>query len=62
MTNDTRFKVAILYPGDAEQRKTAAPGTSRFLPVFRALADLGLQVEPVTSINCPTARRNGFPP
>ena len=46
MTNDTLFKVAILYPGDAEQRKTAAPGTSRFLPVFRALADLGLQVEP----------------
>ena len=46
MTNDTLFKVAILYPGDAEQRKTATPGTSRFLPVFRALADLGVQVEP----------------
>ena len=46
MSNDTVFKVAILYPGDAEQRKTATPESSRFLPVFRALADLGLQAEP----------------
>ena len=46
MTNDTPSKVAILYPGDAEARKAATPETSRFLPVFRALAGLGLHVEP----------------
>ena len=47
MTNDIGFKVAILTPGDAEDRKTATSENSRFLPVFQALAGLGMQVAPV---------------
>ena len=46
MTNDPPFRVAILFPGDAEARKTSTPETSRFLPVFQALAHRGLHVEP----------------
>ena len=46
MTKQTDFKVAIVYPGDSDARKTATPRTSRFLPVFQALAGLGLQAEP----------------
>ena len=46
MTNDPPFRVAILFPGDAEARKTSTPETSRFLPVFQALARRGLHVEP----------------
>ena len=45
MTNQTDLKVAILYPGDSDARKTATPQTSRFLPVFQALAGRGMQVE-----------------
>jgi hypothetical protein len=47
MTNDIRFKVAILTPGGAEERKTATPENSRFLPLFQALAGLGMQVAPI---------------
>lgn len=46
MTEDTRCRVAILYPGDREARQDAAPGKSRFLKVFQALDELGLQTEP----------------
>ena len=46
MTHDTQFKVAILTPGNAEDRKAAAPEKSKFLPVYQALTSLGLHVEP----------------
>ena len=39
--------VAILYPGDAAARPSATPETSKFLPVFQALARFGVQAEPV---------------
>jgi hypothetical protein len=39
-------RVAILFPGDREQRRTATPAKSRFVPVFDALAALGAQAEP----------------
>jgi hypothetical protein len=38
--------VAILSPGDREQRRTATPAKSRFAPVFEALAALGARAEP----------------
>jgi len=46
MTRQTDFKVAILYPGDAHARNSASPESSRFLPVFQALTDLGMHAEP----------------
>ena len=46
MTNDTHFKIAILTRGDADDRKAATPEKSKFLPVFQALAGLGLHAEP----------------
>src|SRR6187551_1043935 len=39
-------RVAILYPGDREARKVAAPDKSRFLKVFQALEQLGVSTEP----------------
>ena len=38
-------RMAILYPGDREARDNAAPEKSRFLKVFQALEQLGLQAE-----------------
>ncbi len=46
MTSDARCRVAILYPGDRGARRNAAPEKSRFLPVFQALAELGMHAEP----------------
>lgn len=40
------MKVALVYPGDHEARRRARPEESRFLPLFRALAELGVQAEP----------------
>ena len=39
-------RVALLYPGDSEARKNAAPENSRFLKVFQVLEELGLKTEP----------------
>lgn len=39
-------RVAILYPGDAEARRTATPGTGRLSSVFAALSALGVDAEP----------------
>ncbi|MGQ0523903.1 MAG: Cj0069 family protein [Betaproteobacteria bacterium] len=39
-------RVALLYPGDREARKNAAPENSRFLKVFQALEQMGLRTEP----------------
>ncbi len=46
MTQNTPYRVALLYPGDREARKSASPETSRFLKVFQALSTLGVQAEP----------------
>src|SRR5215204_5836032 len=40
-------RVAILWRGDEAARLGAAPGTSRFKAVFAALADVGIDAEPV---------------
>ena len=42
----TQFKVAIVTPGNAGERRHATPEKSRFLPVYQALARLGVQAEP----------------
>jgi Domain of unknown function (DUF6815) len=39
-------RIALLYPGDREARRRAAPEESRFLPLFQALAELAVQAEP----------------
>ncbi len=44
--DDRPCRVALLYPGDRDARRRAAPGESRFLPLFHALAELGVQAEP----------------
>ena len=41
----TTARVAILDRGDREARRRSAPEESRFLPLFRALADLGAHAE-----------------
>jgi len=40
-------RVALLWRGDAAARRDAAPETSRFKAVFAALAQLGVDAEPV---------------
>ncbi|WP_244485483.1 Cj0069 family protein [Bradyrhizobium tropiciagri] len=44
---DRLGRVAILWRGDEEARRNAAPETSRFKDVFAALADIGVDAEPV---------------
>lgn len=46
MTKSSRGRVAILYPGNHEARRSATPENNRFSQVFRALANLGMHVEP----------------
>lgn len=40
-------RVAILWRGDQEARRSASPETSRFKAVFTALAEVGVDAEPV---------------
>jgi hypothetical protein len=40
-------RIAILWRGDEERRRSAAAETSRFKAVFAALADLGIDAQPV---------------
>lgn len=42
----TQKRVALLYPGDREARRTATPEGSRFLKVFQAFEALGVKAEP----------------
>lgn len=42
-----KHRVAIVYPGNAEQRRTATPQNSRFAALFDAFAAQGMQAEPV---------------
>jgi hypothetical protein len=41
-----RYKVAILWRGDADARRTAAPQSSRFHRIFQELDALGIDAEP----------------
>jgi hypothetical protein len=40
-------RIAILWRGDEAARRGAAPETSRFKAIFAALADVGVDAEPV---------------
>jgi hypothetical protein len=40
-------RIAILWRGDEAARHSATPETSRFKAVFAALADVGVEAEPV---------------
>ena len=40
-------RIAILWRGDEAARSSATPETSRFKAVFAALADVGVDAEPV---------------
>ena len=40
-------RIAILWRGDEAARSSATPETSRFKAVFAALADIGVDAEPV---------------
>ena len=44
--DDRPCRIALVYPGDDEARRRAAPEESRFLPLFQALAELGVHAEP----------------
>jgi hypothetical protein len=41
------MRIAILYPGTAEQRRTATPQNNRFAALFEAFATRGVQAQPV---------------
>jgi hypothetical protein len=41
-----RFKIAILWRGDAEARRTASPANNRFCRIFEELAATGIDAEP----------------
>jgi hypothetical protein len=45
LSGDRLTRLAILDRGDCEARRRSAPEDSRFLPLFRALADVGAQAE-----------------
>ena len=45
MTANRHCRVALLYPGDRQARRTATPERSRFLKVHEALAALGVRAE-----------------
>jgi hypothetical protein len=40
-------RIAILWRGDVTARRSASPDTSRFKTIFAALADIGVDAEPV---------------
>ena len=46
MTRHRNPRIAILYPGDDAARQTATADHNRFTPLFDALAELGVEVEP----------------
>ena len=45
-SNPRRYKLAILWRGDAEARQAAAPRNNRFHRVFEEFAALGIEAEP----------------
>ena len=46
MAHDNDGRVAILYPGDREERRNARPDNNRFADLFRAFASSGIEAEP----------------
>jgi hypothetical protein len=44
--NSTPYRIAILWRGDAEDRRTATSQNNRFYRIFEELAALGIHVEP----------------
>src|SRR5262249_15907615 len=46
-SNSPSYKIAILWRGDEAARRSATPEGSRFKAVFAALADVGVDAEPV---------------
>jgi hypothetical protein len=46
MTAQNPIRIAILYPGREETRRSATPENNRFAPVFQALAALGVRAQP----------------
>lgn len=44
--NDQNLRIAIVYPGDLETRKTATASNNRFATLFEALTALNAQAEP----------------
>jgi hypothetical protein len=46
MNDEQNIRIAIVYPGDAEARRTATTDNNRLSPLFHALMALGVQVEP----------------
>jgi hypothetical protein len=46
MASDGRYRVAILWRGDRDARRSATPQNNRFHRVFEALTALGIQAEP----------------
>lgn len=46
MNGEQPVRIAIVYPGDYETRKTATADNNRFSQLFHALAELGVRAEP----------------
>ena len=46
MTRVKHYRIAILWRGDREGRRTATPQNNRFYRVFEELAALGIHAEP----------------
>lgn len=46
MNTANRFKVAVVWRGDAEMRRTATPDNNRFFHIFEEIAALGIKAEP----------------
>src|SRR5579875_2407905 len=46
MTNADRFKIAVVWRGDAEARRNATPRNNRFFRIFEEMAALGIDAEP----------------
>jgi hypothetical protein len=46
-TSSRLGRIAILWRGDEGERRSATPATSRFKSVFAALADVGVDAEPI---------------
>jgi hypothetical protein len=47
MASSETAKVAILWRGDLEARRSATPANNRFHRIFEELATLGIHAEPV---------------
>jgi len=47
VTADTRpYRIAVLWRGDCEARRTATPENNRYHCIFEELAALGIHTEP----------------